>query len=96
MISVFYRIPPVITGQHCFYLISFKSFQLMGESGTCLRIGTFVTTVILCIKSSFLVFLLPPVVPAYGKDVLSQFATDKYGLGIRTPGTGEIYFLRFS
>ncbi len=94
-ISVLYRIPSVFSCQNCIYLISFQILQLLGESSARFRVGSFAPTFIFGIKDSFLVFLLAPVVPANGKNVFPQFATDEYSLCIRTPGTGQIHFCGF-
>lgn len=81
--------------QNCFYLISFQILQLTGESSTRFWIGSLATALIFGVKGSFLVLLFTPVIPTFGKNVFSQFATDKYSLSIRTPGTGKIYFCSF-
>ena len=68
---------------------------MLGESGTRFRIGSFAPALIFGIEDCLFVRFLAPVIPADRENVLTQFATDKYSLRIRPPGTRQIYFCSF-
>lgn len=94
-VSVLYRIPTIFSCQNSCYLISFLIFQLSGESSTCFRVGPFTPIFVFGIKDCLFIFFLAPIIPADRKDMFPQLTTNKYSLCIRTPRTGQIYFLGF-
>lgn len=84
------RLPPVVAPKNGADLITFEVFQRNGEASPGFGVGAFATALVLGITDGFLVFLLPPIVPTLGQNVLVHVATDKGGLRVGTPRTRKV------